>query len=99
LRITLLLLISDTAFFCQSLQSMERQIKLIWDMHGQHAKGTAEHHAIHLKEFAERENIQTRDVGTEDFSEMHSIAFMVVEEKDMITVRDALRPQRAEVAT
>lgn len=77
---------------------MERQIKLIWDMHGQHAKGTAEHHAIHLKEFAERERIQTMGVGTEDLSDMHSMAYMVVEEKDMITVRDALRPQRAEVA-
>ncbi|MEP2026992.1 MAG: hypothetical protein ABJH98_06995 [Reichenbachiella sp.] len=77
---------------------MERRIKLIWDMHGAHAKGTAEHHAIHLKEFAEREKISTTDVGTEDFSDTHTIAYMVVEEKDMIAVRDALRPQRAEVA-
>lgn len=80
------------------LPNMERQIKLIWDMHGQHAKGTAEHHAIHLKEYSEREKISTFDVGTENLSGMHSIAYMVVEEKDMITVRDALRPQRAEVA-
>jgi hypothetical protein len=28
---------------------------------------------------------------------MHAIAFMVVEEKDMITVRDALKPHRGEV--
>jgi len=67
-------------------------------MHGQHAKGTAAHHAIHLKEFAERESISAIDVGTEDFSDMHSIAFLVVEEKDMIAVRDALKPQRAELA-
>lgn len=78
--------------------AQERKIKLIWDMHGQHAKGTAEHHAIHLKEFAEREKIEVMDVGTETFSDMHTMAFMVVEEKDMITVRDALRPQRAELA-
>lgn len=77
---------------------MKRKIKLIWDMHGSHAKGTAEHHAIHLMEYAEREQINTSDVGTEDFSDMHSMAYMVVEEKDMITVRDALRPQRAEEA-
>ncbi|WP_084371948.1 hypothetical protein [Reichenbachiella faecimaris] len=77
---------------------MDRKIKLIWDMHGQHAKGTAEHHAIHLTEFAEREKVVTMGVGTENLSDMHSIAYMVVDEKDMITVRDALRPQRAEVA-
>ncbi|MEO9802405.1 MAG: hypothetical protein ABJF04_04120 [Reichenbachiella sp.] len=77
---------------------MNRKIKLIWDMHGVHARGTAAHHAIHLKEYAEREQIDTEDIGTEDFSDMHSIAYMVVEEKDMITVRDALRPQRAEEA-
>ncbi|WP_420580704.1 hypothetical protein [Reichenbachiella sp.] len=77
---------------------MDRKIKLIWDMHGQHAKGTSEHHAIHLNEFAERENVETMGVGTEDLTEMHSIAYMIVEEKDMITVRDALRPQRAEEA-
>lgn len=78
--------------------AQERKIKLIWDMHGQHAKGTAEHHAIHLKEFAEREKIEVMDVGIETFSDLHTMAFMVVKEKDMITVRDALRPQRAELA-
>ena len=77
---------------------MERKIKLIWDMHGTHAKGTAEHHAIHLKEYGERESVNVLGCGTEDLTEMHSLAFMIVEEKDMITVRDALRPQRAEVA-
>lgn len=77
---------------------MDRKIKMIWDMHGQHAKGTAEHHAIHLEEFAEREKIETMGVGTEDMTDMHSIAYMIIEEKDMIAVRDALRPQRAEEA-
>ncbi|UXX79019.1 hypothetical protein N7E81_16820 [Reichenbachiella carrageenanivorans] len=77
---------------------MERKIKMIWDMHGQYAKGTAEHHAIHLKEFAERESIKTMGIGTEDMTDMHSIAYMIIEEKDMIAVRDALRPQRAEEA-
>ncbi|MEO9964469.1 MAG: hypothetical protein ABJF11_01700 [Reichenbachiella sp.] len=77
---------------------MDRKIKLIWDMHGPHAKGTAEHHAVHLQEYAERADISTFGVGTEDFSDLHSMAFMTVEEKDMITVRDALKPQRAELA-
>lgn len=91
-------LCAKDGFFANLCLEMDRKIKLIWDMHGQHAKGTAAHHAIHLKEFAEREKIETMDVGTEDLTEMHSMAYMVVEEKDMIAVRDALRPQRAELA-
>ncbi len=67
-------------------------------MHGPHANGTAAHHAIHLKEYGERAQIELFGCGTEDLSDMHSLAYMIVEEKDMITVRDALRPQRAEEA-
>jgi hypothetical protein len=77
---------------------MERKIKLIWDFHGPHAKGTAEHHSIHLNEYSQRENINQYGHGAEELSAMHTIAFMVVEEKDMITVRDALKPHRAELA-
>jgi hypothetical protein len=34
----------------------------------------------------------------EQLTEMHSIAYLIVDEKDMIIVRDALKPQRAELA-
>lgn len=77
---------------------MEKKIKLIWDFYGGHAKGTAEHHSIHLGEFAQREKISAHGHGTEQLAENHVIAFLVVDEKDMIPVRDALRPQRAELA-
>jgi hypothetical protein len=36
---------------------MDRKIKLIWDFHGGHAKGTADHHSIHLGEYATREKV------------------------------------------
>lgn len=75
-----------------------RKIKLIWDFRGPAGEGTAKHHAIHLKEFAEREGINSLDMGVESINEMHWIAYMVVEEKDMVTVRDALKPHRGEVA-
>lgn len=65
-------------------------------MHGLHAKGTAEHHATHLKEFAERAEWSAGEIGTENLTDMHSIAYMIVEEKDMTDVRDRLKPQRAE---
>jgi len=35
--------------------------------------------------------------GFEHVNEMHSYAFMVTEESNMITLRDALKPHRAEV--
>jgi hypothetical protein len=77
---------------------MDRKIKLIWDFHGGHAKGTADHHSIHLGEYATREKVSSHGNGVEQLTEMHSIAYLIVDEKDMIIVRDALKPQRAELA-
>lgn len=71
---------------------------MIWDFRGPDAEGIARHHAIHLKEFAEKENITSEDIGHTPVSDMYCLAYMVVEEKDMIPVRDALRPHRGEVA-
>ena len=77
---------------------MTKKIKLIWDFRGSDARKTARHHAIHLKEFSEREKINTFDIGEETMSNMHCIAYMIVEEKDMINVRDALKPHRGQLA-
>lgn len=74
-----------------------RKIKLIWDFRGEVAAKTAEHHEIHLKEYIAAEKLALDITGFEIQNEMHSIAFMVVEEKDMIAVRDALKPHRGEV--
>ncbi len=76
---------------------MERKIKLIWDMHGPDAKGTAEHHAIHLGEYLDKFKMTHFGFGSETTTEVHAQAYVIVEEKDMITVRDSLRPQRAEL--
>lgn len=74
-----------------------RKIKLIWDFRGQAAAKTAEHHEIHLKEFLEAEKYSLNITGFEILNEMYAIAFLVVEEKDMITFRDTLKPHRGEV--
>ncbi|CAM3648684.1 hypothetical protein FLGE108171_08165 [Flavobacterium gelidilacus] len=83
-----------TLFF---IKIMSRKIKLIWDFRGEVAAKTAEHHEIHLKEFIEAEKLELNITGFEVLNEMYAIAFMVVEEKDMIMVRDALKPHRGEV--
>jgi hypothetical protein len=76
---------------------MSRKIKLIWDFRGEVATKTAEHHDIHLKEYLEKEKIVLEKTGFETINEMHAIAFIVVEEKDMISFRDVLKPHRGEL--
>lgn len=74
-----------------------RKIKLIWDFRGPAAAKTAEHHEIHLKEYIILEKLPLNITGFSILNEMHAIAFMVVEEAQMIAVRDALKPHRGEV--
>lgn len=71
-------------------------IKLIWDFRGPGAQQIAVHHAIHLKEFIEKEKLENMTSGAEEVSEFHHIAYLIVEQSQMIKMRDALRPQRAE---
>lgn len=78
---------------------MNRQLKLIWDFRGPVALKTAEHHEKHLKEFISIEKLDLKITGFEELSNMHSIAYIVVNEKDMISVRDTLKPHRGEVYT
>lgn len=76
---------------------MSRQIKLIWDFRGPTAEKTAEHHEIHLKEYIAAEKLPLDITGFEVYNEMYAIAFIVVPEELMISVRDTLRPHRGEI--
>lgn len=73
-----------------------KKLKLIWDFHGPDAQKIAEHHEIHLKEFIAKENLPLEITGTEQISDLQSIAFLVVYENEMLPVRDALKPHRGE---
>lgn len=74
-----------------------RQLKLIWDFYGPNAHKIAEHHEIHLKEYIKLEKLAINITGTEDISDTHTIAFLVVNESDMKPIRDALKPHRGQV--
>lgn len=78
---------------------MSRKIKLIWDFRGPEALEIAKHHAVHLEEFALKENLHFYEIASHQISAMYCTAFITVDEKDMITFRDALQPHRGEVAT
>ncbi len=72
---------------------------MIWDFRGPAAAKTAEHHEIHLREFIAIEKLPLNITGFKVLHEMHAIAFMVVTDAEMIQVRDALKPHRAELYT
>lgn len=80
-----------------SNSELPKEIKLIWDFRGPASARTAEHHEIHLKEYIVAEKLSLNITGFESYGEMHSITFMVVTDKTMIQVRDALKPHRGEV--
>ena len=77
---------------------MSRKIKLIWEFRGNDSKSFAEHHTNHLKEFAEKENLILKETECRELAEDYWIACLIVSEPEMIKVRDALRPQRAQLA-
>ena len=74
-----------------------RNLKLIWDFKGPDADRTATHHAIHLQEYSETNDLHQKISGSEKLSEMHSIAYLVVSETEMPKVRDALKPHRGQI--
>lgn len=75
---------------------MNKQIKFIWDFRGPNAEKTAEHHEIHLKDFLKM-NAMERLTGIEQVSEFHSLAFLVVEESEMKSLRNRLKPHRGQI--
>lgn len=77
---------------------MDRKLKLIWDFKGPTSLKIAKHHCIHLKEFAALERLYFHEVNFTILSEMHTIAFIIVNEADMKTYRDALKPHRGQLA-
>ena len=81
----------------KSDSELPKEIKLIWDFRGPASAKTAEHHKIHLKEYINAEKLSPNITGYEVLNEMYAIAYMVVTDKTMIQVRDALKPHRGEV--
>ncbi len=79
--------------------SESRMIKLLWDFRGPDASEIARHHAVHLSEFIKKEKLPIEVSGHRSLSEVHAVAYLVVEESMMIQIRDALRPHRGEIYT
>ena len=78
---------------------MSRKIKLIWDFRGPESLKTAEHHCIHLNEFTAIEKLAFDKIETQIITDFYAMAYIIVNEEDMITFRDALKPHRGEIAS
>ncbi|MEE9349663.1 MAG: hypothetical protein V3U80_06415 [Flavobacteriaceae bacterium] len=76
---------------------MNRKIRLIWEFRGPDSLGIAKHHVIHLQEFAKMENLAFYEVNTIEHSNYFNSAFIIVDEKDMLTYKNALKPDRGTV--
>jgi len=76
---------------------MTERIKLIWDFRGPNAGPIAEHHAVHLGEYAKTEGLQNTKHGFEKISEMHHIAYLVIKKSNLITLREILKPNRGQL--
>lgn len=74
---------------------MNRKIKLVWEFYGADAADTAKHHALHLKEFSKQNDLTLYDCGSKEYSQLAE-AYMVVDESNMIELRDRLKPKRGE---
>jgi len=75
-----------------------RKIKLIWDFKGPDGLETAKHHCIHLHEFAKTDNLPYHEVNHKTLNDLHTIAYITVDESSMKIFRDALKPHRGELA-
>ena len=77
---------------------MSRKIKLLWDFRGEDAAATAKHHTLHLKEFAEVEKLSFHKIDVQEKNSMLFAAFITIDETDLNTYKDALKPHRGELA-
>lgn len=74
-----------------------RRLKLIWDFRGPTAQQTAVHHEKHLKEYALAKALSDQITGVIQINDLHSYAYLVVNDDEMKPVRDALKPHRGQL--
>lgn len=73
---------------------MDRKAQLLWDFRGPNAKMTAQHHLVHLKEFAQAEQISEATFNLLEHSPMFFSAAMVVNITRVTQLRVQLKPNR-----
>ncbi|MAO71900.1 MAG: hypothetical protein CMD02_05265 [Flavobacteriales bacterium] len=70
------------------------KVKLIWKFYGQDSLKTANHHLIHLKDFAEEKNIILFGNGVETNKLNLSEAYIIVLKENVDSLREILKPHK-----
>ncbi len=73
------------------------QVKLIWDFRGPNSSHTAKHHVTHLKDFTTLESLENTFCDIEQITDMHHIAYMVINKEKMDFIRERLKPNRGQL--
>jgi len=73
---------------------MSKKAQLIWNFNGQDGLKTAEHHLVHLKEFAQMEAVPILKSGVNKTSPLSCEAFIVVEMEYVGKLRTQLKPNK-----
>lgn len=76
---------------------MSEQIELIWEFRGPHAEKTAAHHLIHLKEFAQLEDIPAQQLKQIRMTPVFQQVIWVVDRSLMDDLRTRLKPHRGRI--
>ena len=73
---------------------MSKKAQLIWNFKGHAALKTAEHHLVHLKEFAQMEAVPILKYGVNKTSPLTCEVFIVVEMEWVEKLRTQLKPNK-----
>ena len=73
---------------------MSKKAQLIWNFNGQDGLKTAEHHLVHLKEFAKMETVPILKYGVNKKSPLSCEAYIIIEMEWVEKFRTQLKPNK-----
>ena len=73
---------------------MSKKAQLIWNFNGQDGLKIAEHHLVHLKEFAQMESVPIIKSGVNKITPLSWEAYIIVEMEWVEKLRSKLKPNK-----
>ena len=73
---------------------MSKKAQLIWNFNGKYGLKTAEHHLLHLKEFAKMEAVPILKSGINKTSPLSYEVFIIIEMEWVKKIRTQLKPNK-----
>jgi len=73
---------------------MSKKAQLLWNFNGQDGLKTAEHHLVHLKEFAQMESVPIIKSGVNKITPLSYEAYIIVEMEWVEKLRSKLKPNK-----